>query len=52
MYRHAAERTRDDCFTTLQALGARDVVCKHSYRQIVESVSECLACDHKVLPVT
>jgi DNA-binding response OmpR family regulator len=39
-------------FTTLQALGARDVVCKHSYRQIVESVSECLACDHKVLPVT
>jgi DNA-binding response OmpR family regulator len=31
----------------LQSLGARDVVCKHAYRQIVEVVSECLACETK-----
>jgi DNA-binding response OmpR family regulator len=31
----------------LQALGARDIVCKYAYRQIVEIVSECLACDKK-----
>jgi DNA-binding response OmpR family regulator len=33
--------------TGLQALGARDIVCKYAYRQIVEVVSECLACDRK-----
>jgi DNA-binding NtrC family response regulator len=31
----------------LQALGAHHVVCKHAYRQIVEIVGECLACDNK-----
>ena len=31
----------------LQALGTHHVVCKHAYRQIVEIVSECLACDNK-----
>ncbi len=34
-------------FTGLQALGARDVVCKYAYGQIVEIVSECLASDPK-----
>lgn len=34
-------------FTGLQALGARDIVYKYAYRQIVEVVSECLACDKK-----
>jgi two-component system cell cycle sensor histidine kinase PleC len=34
-------------FTGLQALGARNLVCKYAYRQIVEVVSECLACDEK-----
>ena len=29
-------------FRALRALGARDVVCKYAYRQIVEVVSECL----------
>jgi DNA-binding response OmpR family regulator len=30
--------------TGLQALGARDIVCKYPYQQVVEVVSECLAC--------
>jgi two-component system, OmpR family, alkaline phosphatase synthesis response regulator PhoP len=34
-------------FTGLQALGARDIVCKYAYGQIVEVVSECLAFDRK-----
>jgi len=34
-------------FTSLQALGARDIVCKYAYRHIVEVVSECLVCDKK-----
>jgi DNA-binding response OmpR family regulator len=38
-------------FSGLQALGARDIVCKHAYRQVVEIVSECLVCDKKVLAV-
>ena len=28
----------------LQDLGARDVVCKRAYQQVVEAVSRCLAC--------
>lgn len=28
---------------TFQKLGARDVVCKRGYRQVVEAVSRCLA---------
>ena len=39
-----------DC-SRLRALGARDIVCKHAYRQVVEIVSECLVCDKKVLAV-
>jgi DNA-binding response OmpR family regulator len=31
----------------LQALGARNVVCKYAYGRIVEVVSECLACEKK-----
>jgi hypothetical protein len=31
-------------FTSFEALGARDVVCKYAYRQVVETISECLAC--------
>jgi DNA-binding response OmpR family regulator len=38
-------------FTGLQALGARDIVCKYAYRQIIEIVSECLVCDKKALVV-
>lgn len=34
-------------FTGLEALGARDVVCKRAYRQVVKTVRECLACDQK-----
>jgi DNA-binding NtrC family response regulator len=34
-------------FTALEALGAREVVCKYAYRHIVEVVSECLACGKK-----
>jgi DNA-binding NtrC family response regulator len=34
-------------FTELHALGARNIVCKYAYRQIVEIVSECLAGDEK-----
>ena len=33
--------------TRLQALGARHVVYKHGYQQIIEVMSECLACDKK-----
>jgi DNA-binding NtrC family response regulator len=33
--------------TGLQALGARDIVCKYAFGQIVEIVSECLACDQR-----
>lgn len=29
----------------LQDLGARDVVCKRVYQQVVEAVSRCLACN-------
>jgi DNA-binding response OmpR family regulator len=36
-------------FTALEGLGARDVVCKHAYGQILEMVKECLACDQKQL---
>ena len=39
-------------FTQLEALGARDVVCKYAHRQLVEAVSECLICDHRALPVS
>jgi len=34
-------------FTSLLALGACEVVCKYAFRQIVEVVSKCLACDQK-----
>ena len=34
-------------FTSLETLGARDVVCKRAYRQIVKIVRECLTCDQK-----
>jgi DNA-binding response OmpR family regulator len=34
-------------FVRLEALGAKDVVCKHRFRQIVEIVGDCLACDNK-----
>ena len=33
--------------TGIDALGARDIVCKHYFRQIVEIVTECLLCDRK-----
>jgi DNA-binding response OmpR family regulator len=45
----SAPETTD--FSRLRALGARDIVCKHAYRQVVEIVSECLVCDKKVLAV-
>ena len=32
-------------FTSFETLGARDVVCKRAYREIVKTVKECLACD-------
>ena len=32
-------------FTRLKPLGARAIVCKRAYRQIVKTVKECLACD-------
>ena len=31
-------------FTHFEALGAREIVCKHCFRQIVEIVRECLLC--------
>jgi DNA-binding response OmpR family regulator len=35
--------------TGLQALGARDIVCKYAYQQVVETVSRCLASDKPAL---
>jgi DNA-binding NtrC family response regulator len=32
-------------FANLQALGARNVVCKYAHRQIVDVISACLACE-------
>ena len=37
-------------FTRFEALGAKGIVCKHCFRQIVEIVRECLVCDGKRLP--
>jgi DNA-binding response OmpR family regulator len=34
-------------FTGLQALGAREIVCKYAYRQVVEIVSGCLVPEQK-----
>ena len=34
-------------FADLQALGARGVVCKYAYRQVVGLVSKWLSCDKK-----
>jgi hypothetical protein len=34
-------------FTHLEALGAREIVYKYAYRQIVETVAECLLCEEK-----
>ena len=34
-------------FTRFEALGARDIVCKHCFRRIVAIVRECLPCDRK-----
>ncbi len=36
-------------FTRFEALGAKDIVCKHCFQQIVELVRECLVCDGKRL---
>ena len=33
--------------TRFEALGAKDIVCKHCFRRIVEIVRECLLCDRK-----
>ncbi len=37
-------------FARFEALGARDIVCKHCCRQIVEIVRECLLCERKRVP--
>ena len=37
-------------FTRFEALGAKDIVCKHCFRQMVEIVRECLLCDRKRIP--
>jgi DNA-binding NtrC family response regulator len=37
-------------FTRFEALGAKGIVCKHCFRQIVEIVRECLLCDRKPIP--
>ena len=37
-------------FRRFEALGAKDIVCKHCFRQIVEIVRECLLCDTKPIP--
>jgi CheY-like chemotaxis protein len=37
-------------FRRFEALGAKDIVCKHCFRQIVEIVRECLLCDRKPIP--
>ena len=34
-------------FTRFEALGAKDIVCKHCFRRIVEIIRECLLCDRK-----
>ena len=34
-------------FTHLETLGAREIVYKYAYRQIVETVAECLLCGEK-----
>ena len=34
-------------FRRFEALGARDMVCKHCFRRIVEIARECLLCDRK-----
>ena len=34
-------------FINLEMLGARDVVWKHAYKQVLETVRKCLACDQK-----
>lgn len=34
-------------FTRFEALGAKDIVCKHCFRRIVEIVREFLLCDRK-----
>ena len=36
-------------FISLETLGARDVVWKHAYKQVLETVRECLACGQKSL---
>ena len=45
-----APETND--FTRFEALGARDIVCKHRFREIVEIVRECLRCNRKRVPAT
>ncbi|HYM74355.1 MAG TPA: response regulator [Candidatus Dormibacteraeota bacterium] len=37
-------------FARFEALGAKDIVCKHCFLQIVEIVRECLLCDRKQFP--
>ena len=37
-------------FTRFEALGAKDIVCKHCFLRIVEIVRECLLCDRKRIP--
>jgi len=37
-------------FTHLEALGAKDIVCKHCFLQIVEIVRECLTGSRSRLP--
>lgn len=44
----SAPEIRD--FARFEALGARDIVCKHCFRQIVEIVRECLLCERKRVP--
>jgi len=38
-------------FSRFEALGAKDIVCKHCFRRIVEIVRECLLCDRNRIPV-
>jgi DNA-binding NtrC family response regulator len=37
-------------FTRFEALGAKDIVCEHCFRQIVEIVRQCLGSERKQLP--
>ena len=37
-------------FIRFEALGAKDIVCKHCFRRIVEIVRKCLVCDGTRLP--